>query len=115
MKLESMAVCGHVFLVLLLPLRPALAGDAASTTVEFNRDVRPILAENCYQCHGPDAKHREADLRLDVRDVAVSVKAIVPGSPDKSELVARIFNQNPDEFMPPPVGTRNSRRNRKNY
>ncbi len=103
MKLESMAVCGHVFLVLLLPLRPALAGDAASTTVEFNRDVRPILAENCYQCHGPDAKHREADLRLDVRDVAVSVKAIVPGSPDKSELVARIFNQNPDEFMPPPV------------
>lgn len=80
-----------------------MAGDAMPKTVEFNRDIRPILSENCYRCHGPDPKHREADLRLDVREVAVSAKAIVPGNPDKSELVARIFNPNADEMMPPPA------------
>ncbi len=103
MKLESMMLCGCTLLALLFPLRPAVAGDTATKTVAFNRDIRPILSENCYPCHGPDAKHREADLRLDVRDVALSAKAIVPGSPDESELVARIFSQSADEVMPPPA------------
>ena len=82
--------------------REGKAAGPAPKTVEFNRDVRPVLSDNCYPCHGPDPKHREADLRLDVRDVAVSAKAIVPGSPDKSELVSRIFSKTPDERMPPP-------------
>jgi len=81
----------------------ATAGEPGLKTVEFNRDVRPILSEKCFYCHGPEPKHREADLRLDVRDVAVSAGAIVPGKPDKSELVKRIFNTSPEERMPPPA------------
>jgi hypothetical protein len=103
MKLPSLLACCLALAALLFPLRPAVAGDAAAKAVEFNRDVRPIVSENCYHCHGPDAKHREADLRLDVRDVALSAKAIVPGKPDQSELVTRIFSQSADEVMPPPA------------
>ncbi len=74
---------------------------AAAATVEFNRDVRPILSDNCFYCHGPDANHREADLRLDLRDEALEAKAIVPGKPEASALVARIFSEDAEERMPP--------------
>jgi hypothetical protein len=103
MRHGSISLCGCVLLTLLFPLGSALAGHAAPKIVEFNRDIRPILSDNCYHCHGPDAKHREADLRLDVREVAVSAKAIVPGNADQSELVARIFNPDVDQRMPPPA------------
>jgi hypothetical protein len=66
----------------------------------FNRDVRPILSEFCFQCHGPDAATREADLRLDLEDSAMTV--IEPGDVDGSELVRRILSKDPDEQMPPP-------------
>ena len=68
---------------------------------DFQFVIRPILARNCFACHGPDEAHREADLRLDVRDVAVDAGAITPGSPDDSELVGRISSDDPDERMPP--------------
>lgn len=74
---------------------------AAEDDVQFNRDIRPILSANCFACHGPDEKHREADLRLDDREAAVDAGAIVPGKTDESELVARIFSDDPDEVMPP--------------
>ncbi|MGB6041793.1 MAG: DUF1549 domain-containing protein, partial [Pirellulales bacterium] len=81
----------------------SLAGEPDSTTpVDFGRDVRPILAEHCFACHGPDANKREAELRLDVRDSAVESEAIVPGDASASELVRRINEQDPDEIMPPP-------------
>jgi hypothetical protein len=70
--------------------------------VEFNRDVRPILSDNCFHCHGPDKNHRKAGLRLDLRDEALKAEAIVPDKPDESELVARILSTDPDEVMPPP-------------
>jgi hypothetical protein len=74
-------------------------------TVDFARDVRPILADFCFRCHGPDAKQRQADLRLDVRDAATrETKSkrtpIVPGRPDASELVRRILASD-DDVMPP--------------
>ncbi|MEO2017111.1 MAG: PSD1 and planctomycete cytochrome C domain-containing protein [Fuerstiella sp.] len=69
--------------------------------VDFARDVQPILADRCYACHGPDAEAREADLRLDVRESAVDLEAIVPGKPEASELVNRIFHEDADERMPP--------------
>jgi hypothetical protein len=92
----------------LLPTVLALAGVAllapaarADDKVQFNRDIRPILSDNCYACHGPDKSRRKAQLRLDLRDNAVEKGAIVPGKPDESELVARVFADN-DDVMPPP-------------
>lgn len=70
--------------------------------ISFNRDIRPILAENCFFCHGPDARQRSADLRLDLRESAVEMGAIVPGDLDASSLVQRIRSQDTDEVMPPP-------------
>ena len=78
---------------------PAAAGAA----IEYNRDIRPILNENCFACHGADSAARKADLRLDRRDDAVKAEAIVPGDTDKSELVQRIFSSDADEVMPPPA------------
>ncbi len=74
--------------------------------IEFNRDVRPILADHCFVCHGPDNNKREAELRLDselgLRGTAEKPGIVVAGQPDKSELVHRIFNTDPEEMMPPP-------------
>ena len=75
---------------------------AATNEVQFNRDIRPILSENCFVCHGHDKNDRKAKLRLDVRDVAIEREAIVPGHPEKSKLVEHIFSDDPDEIMPPP-------------
>ena len=77
------------------------ATDCAEERVQFNRDVRPILSDKCFFCHGPDSKKREADLRLDVREAAVKAKAIVVDQPDQSELLKRVLSEDPDERMPP--------------
>ena len=73
----------------------------ADETLGYNRLIRPILADNCFACHGPDSASRKADLRLDKREAAVEAGAIVPGNPGESELIARINSDNPDERMPP--------------
>jgi Protein of unknown function (DUF1553)/Protein of unknown function (DUF1549)/Concanavalin A-like lectin/glucanases superfamily/Planctomycete cytochrome C len=70
--------------------------------LEYNRDVRPILTENCFACHGPDSAARKADLRLDLRDAAIKSGAIVPGNPQKSTTIARIYSTDKTEIMPPP-------------
>ena len=75
----------------------------AAGPLEYNRDVRPILSENCFACHGPDSASRKAGLRLDRRDEAIKAKAIVPGSPGGSALVSRIHAADPMEQMPPPA------------
>ena len=80
----------------------AQAAAPLPAKVEFNRDVRPILADNCFFCHGPDAGHREADLRLDVREEALESAAFVPGEPAQSALIERILADDPEERMPPP-------------
>ena len=74
----------------------------AAARLEFNRDIRPILSENCFQCHGPDKNKRKGKLRLDVRDAAIEKGAIVPGKPQESKLVASIFSTDDDDVMPPP-------------
>ena len=75
-----------------------VAGD---DSVEFNRDIRPILSAHCFACHGPDGNKRKAELRLDVREVALQKNAIVPGDADASAVIQRIVHQDPDERMPP--------------
>jgi hypothetical protein len=75
---------------------------AAPREIDFNRDVRPILAENCFACHGRDAAQRKADLRLDVRDAAIEAGAIAPRDGEGSTLVERIRSAVAAERMPPP-------------
>jgi mono/diheme cytochrome c family protein len=84
------------------------AGPSAAMAdrVDFNRDVRPILSENCFACHGPDQEKRKANLRLDVIDATTKAAksgtiAIVPNKPDESELLKRITADDPDKHMPP--------------
>ena len=77
----------------------------AASPVDFNRDIRPILSENCFPCHGPDEKARKAKLRLDTREGAIAARkegaAIVPGKSSESKLVERVLNTDPEEVMPP--------------
>ncbi len=74
---------------------------ADSDRIEFNRDVRPILSDKCFFCHGPDTERREADLRLDVRQSAIEAGAIKVGEPNASELIRRLLTEEPEERMPP--------------
>jgi hypothetical protein len=90
----------------LLLLLAASGAFAAEPPVEFNREIRPLLAKKCFACHGPDEAHREAGLRLDLEDGAKAklesgVTAIVPGKTAASELVRRITATDPSEHMPP--------------
>src|SRR5438270_5853293 len=94
------------FAIYAFALAIAAAGTAEAAPgarIEFNRDVRPILAENCFACHGPDRAQRKATLRLDQRPAAMERGAIVPGSPERSKLVARIETAQPGQLMPPPA------------
>ncbi|MCH2200543.1 MAG: DUF1553 domain-containing protein [Fuerstiella sp.] len=87
-------------IVLMLAVTQALPAGTAGQ-IRFNRDVRPVLSDRCYVCHGPDVENRQADLRLDLeQDAKQSV--IVAGKPDESELVRRILSNDPDVRMPPP-------------
>ena len=81
----------------------ASVSNAAEPPLSFNRDIRPILADNCLPCHGPDRNARKADLRLDQRDAAIDAGAIAPGQPDVSALMARIESDDPLVVMPPPA------------
>jgi len=81
-------------------------GGALEKQISFNQDIRPILSENCFLCHGPDESNRKGKLRLDLRDEALKPassggRAIVPGKPGESALLARVNHSDPDELMPP--------------
>ncbi|MDG2105351.1 MAG: PSD1 and planctomycete cytochrome C domain-containing protein [Pirellulaceae bacterium] len=78
----------------------------AQQTLDFNRDIRPLLSENCFFCHGQDGNQREADLRLDQARSALDSGAIVPGDSEASSLIERIDSDDPDFIMPPPEANR---------
>lgn len=94
----------HVFFLAAasLALLAPRVGQTAEGTITFNRDIRPLLSENCFACHGPDSGSREADLRLDDREQAIEAGAITPGEPGDSELISRIMTDDPSIMMPPP-------------
>jgi hypothetical protein len=78
----------------------------AEEKLDFNRDIRPILSENCFYCHGQDKNKREGDLRLDDRDAAIAAGAVVPSDVMASEIIQRLESQDPDTVMPPPNSNR---------
>lgn len=80
-----------------------LSSAGAEEPLEYNRDVRPILLENCFACHGADSAARKADLRLDQRAAAIDAGALTPGKADESELMRRVLSADPEEMMPPPA------------
>jgi hypothetical protein len=93
--------------LVLFPGRVARPEDDARAPVRFNRDIRPILAENCFQCHGPDPGARKAGLRLDREEGFFAARektgaTVVKGKPEESPLYRRVTHQDPDEVMPPP-------------
>src|SRR3954468_2963351 len=101
----------HLAMPLLNPIRliPLDLGGvvlAAEPKLEFNRVVRPILSENCFQCHGQDPQHRESKLRLDERESTTRDRdgyaVIVSRKPEQGELMRRILSNDDDERMPPP-------------
>src|SRR5262245_4210320 len=100
-------IVGMIVWLPFLLLAPTLAqaGESRPPAVEFNRAVRPILAKNCFACHGPDANQRQAGLRLDTVEGATAVRdgsrAIVPRDLGKSALWQRVSSTDPDEVMPP--------------
>ena len=93
--------------VLALGLTAEVAAQAADQTVRFNRDIRPILSENCFHCHGPDPASRKAGLRLDTREgffesTPKREATVIVGKPEKSELFRRIMTTDEEDIMPPP-------------
>jgi hypothetical protein len=80
-----------------------VALSTAAADLKYNRDIRPILADNCFSCHGPDSAARKAELRLDQRAAAIDAGAVVPGKPADSEFIRRILSTDADEIMPPPA------------
>ncbi|HTU90738.1 MAG TPA: c-type cytochrome domain-containing protein, partial [Gemmataceae bacterium] len=99
-----------------LSLAVALVSSAAlnadEAKINFGRDIRPILADNCFACHGPDVNQRKAKLRLDTCTGALAElrsggHAIVPGKPDDSALIERITDENPSRRMPPKKSGKN--------
>jgi Protein of unknown function (DUF1553)/Protein of unknown function (DUF1549)/Concanavalin A-like lectin/glucanases superfamily/Planctomycete cytochrome C len=88
--------------VLLIPF----SSTAAEEKISFAREILPILSNSCYYCHGPDKANQKADLRLDIRADAIAAGAIDPLHPEKSEMLIRIFSQDPEEIMPQPEAHR---------
>jgi len=100
-----------VVLLALACLAPSLpAAEAETSVIDFNRDVRSILSDNCFHCHGPDEETRQADLRLDVKEGIFGADGkpgvVVPGKIDQSELIRRITSDDEFERMPPPDSKR---------
>ncbi len=91
---------------IILTLLNAATQTFAAEKVRFNRDVRPILSDTCFHCHGPDEKERKGGLRLDLREEAMKpaksgATAIVPGKPEQSEIITRVLSKDAEEVMPP--------------
>src|ERR1041385_1307575 len=98
-------VAGILLLICGASLPLVHASDKLSD-ISYNRDIRPILLENCFACHGPDSASRKANLRLDSFEAATALRkegkhAIVAGKPDESEAIRRIFTSDEDDRMPP--------------
>src|SRR3954468_11294314 len=107
MTFQVQSLCRAPLLIIALVSLSAAPLPAAEK-LQFNRDIRPILSDRCFKCHGPDKGSRKASLRLDLAEEAFAVRkksskyAIVPGKPEQSLVCQKIFSKDPDDLMPPP-------------
>src|SRR5438445_520687 len=107
MNFQSPSRCMVGLLISGLLLSATLRLPAAEK-LQFNRDIRPLLSDRCFKCHGPDKAARKASLRLDLPEEAYAERkkshkhAIVPGKPEESLVCKKIFSSDPDDLMPPP-------------
>jgi hypothetical protein len=104
-RISILTIC--VAATLALPAQRVMAADSPSSRIQFNRDIRPILSESCFSCHGPDKNKRKADLRLDQQNGGAFVDhkgkfPLVAGNVARSELIERITSMDPETIMPPP-------------
>ena len=101
---RRMTIITSVVLIVFLPFVQRLCAEEHQ--LDFNRDIRPILSDKCFNCHGPNKKKRDSKLRFDIEASAKAVldghRAIVSGKPDESEMIVRITSTDEDEKMPPP-------------
>lgn len=97
-----LAIMGLIVLSSKTTLADETTNSDESYPISFNAEVRPILSEYCFACHGPDSEDRAADLRLDEREPAVQYGAIIAGEPEESPMIQRIRSGDPDVVMPPP-------------
>ncbi|MBX9790113.1 MAG: DUF1553 domain-containing protein [Pirellulales bacterium] len=105
-RIQRLATAAALGCCLLIAPQARSADNQPTETPRYNRDVRPILSHNCFQCHGPDSAARKAGLRLDRHDDAVSAGAIVPGDVESSEMIRRLRSTDPEERMPPATSHR---------
>src|SRR5579862_2626914 len=111
-RLGTLTLFRHAFFlflsaIVLFALTASASAAASNADVQYNRDIRPILSENCFACHGADSASRKAGLRLDHFEPATAADkdgkhAIVPGNPKDSLLIQHINATDPDDRMPPP-------------
>src|SRR5437868_12406445 len=100
--------CERAILLLGIALFLSATRTKGAEQLQYNRDIRPILSDRCFKCHGPDKAARKASLRLDIAEEAYAERkkshkfALVPGKPDESLVCKKIFSSDPDEMMPPP-------------
>ncbi len=100
MALTSFSSLLRLFLARLIAF--VCLSTATVAEIDYNRDIQPLLSENCFYCHGTDPSHREADLRLDLREEAITAGAIVPGDASQSEIIERMrFDKEHKKLMPP--------------
>jgi len=105
--MQSLLKIAIVLLTLTCASAQAADRTATRAAIDFNRDIRPLLSDRCFKCHGPDAGSRKAKLRLDRAEDAYAERkshghAIVPGQTERSLVCQRIFSADPEEMMPPP-------------
>ena len=105
-RISTIVVCGFLLLLDERHAQLRISASESPTAVRFSRDIRPLLSDRCFRCHGPDGATRQADLRLDQKEMVLGERdngrIVVPGDPGASELIRRITSSDEDERMPPP-------------